>query len=151
MFPVCVCVRCPPTFLLLCYDWHPRSKSTVNRRRHPRCAAISALLAVFFALTEIAAPSQRLKRSPKWRTLHARLMPSHLLAILPARTNARWCSVSSPCIIWALTSVRAGQTKPSKTKSSPERGRRSSSSPFDTLILPLEPTVASSHPLTDFT
>ena len=57
---MCVCARrwCPPTFLLLCYDWHPRSKPAVNRRCHPRSAAISALLAAFWALTETDTPSR---------------------------------------------------------------------------------------------
>lgn len=44
---MCVCARrwCPPTFLLLCYDWRPRSKPTVNRRCHPHSTAIGAVLA----------------------------------------------------------------------------------------------------------
>lgn len=49
-----------------------------------------------------------------------KIRESCLLHILPAWKNARWCSGTSPCIIWALTSVRDVQTKPSKTDSSPE-------------------------------
>lgn len=79
--------------------------------------------AAFFALTEIAAPSQRLKRCPKGRTSHVRLRVRRNLIYYTFSPRRQILVVStSPCIIWVLTSV---QIKPSKTESLPEQSRRS--------------------------